>query len=317
MQNKLTRWAQLAISISLLTYLFYHIDFSRITAIAANLQSSLILKATLLSIIATVACKSLLVANLLHGSFKGKFFRLIVINLKLRYFSIILPRPAVSALRWYMYSTLCDAKKAFAILSIESYTYITVMLATGLIAIKIDPRASSTHTYYLATALAALCILPLTLRLTVKFKKKFLGFSYKTRFTAAANIIDRLTTLLQYLNEQSLKPKTIYFTLLLSLISFLLFIGSSFLLAESLELKISIISLTWIRALIMVLTMLPITLGGIGIREAGFVYFFSAYDISSEEALSYSLSTYFIQLIIAFLGAATEFSQRIITYAKR
>jgi len=57
----------------------------------------------------------------------------------------------------------------------------------------------------------------------------------------------------------------------------------------------------------MFIAMTPITIGGIGLREAGFVSLFSLYGITLEEAIIYSFATYGIQLMIASIGGIIEF----------
>lgn len=61
----------------------------------------------------------------------------------------------------------------------------------------------------------------------------------------------------------------------------------------------------YIMPLVSVLTMLPVTFGGIGLREGGFLYFYSKYGICSETILAVSILYYVvIMLVPAFVGSA-------------
>ena len=52
---------------------------------------------------------------------------------------------------------------------------------------------------------------------------------------------------------------------------------------------------------IIVLTMLPISISGIGVREVSFAYFFSHVGVSNEQAVSISLAV-FLLILIGNLG---------------
>ncbi|MCK4822914.1 flippase-like domain-containing protein, partial [bacterium] len=62
--------------------------------------------------------------------------------------------------------------------------------------------------------------------------------------------------------------------------------------------------------IISVLTMLPISLNGIGIREGAFVFFFTKVGISSAQALSMSILTYTIVLLASLIGGLIYAARR-------
>ncbi len=102
---------------------------------------------------------------------------------------------------------------------------------------------------------------------------------------------------------QLLKNKqTVVFVLLISLL--LQFIGMNILviLAKDMGLSPPPSFYYAIFPLVTLMTFLPISLNGIGIRETGFAYFLSLKDIPMEKALILSLSFFAIQVAAALVG---------------
>ena len=83
-------------------------------------------------------------------------------------------------------------------------------------------------------------------------------------------------------------------------------IGNLSRLAQDLELGVSIYAMAWIRSLVFLLTLIPITVGGIGVREAAFVGFLQLYGVPAAEALAFSFVVLAIQLAIGALGGGLE-----------
>lgn len=76
-----------------------------------------------------------------------------------------------------------------------------------------------------------------------------------------------------------------------------------FIISLSINIKLSIIYFFILIPVILTVTMLPITLGGIGLREGGFVFLFSRFGgVLPEKALTLSILGYFISVIFAIFG---------------
>lgn len=92
----------------------------------------------------------------------------------------------------------------------------------------------------------------------------------------------------------------------LSTLIYLLYFLHCYLLARLAHINISYMNIIFFISLTNLLSMLPITILGIGTREASIVYFFSLLSLSTEMALVYSfllfLSFYVFSSIVAFIG---------------
>ena len=87
---------------------------------------------------------------------------------------------------------------------------------------------------------------------------------------------------------------------LLTLLSYLIFFTQCFLLALALDLSINFILLTLIMAITNLISFIPITVSGLGTREAILILLFSLIGFDSEYAVSYSI----IIFSVFYIGGA-------------
>ncbi|NOQ64247.1 MAG: flippase-like domain-containing protein [Methyloprofundus sp.] len=90
----------------------------------------------------------------------------------------------------------------------------------------------------------------------------------------------------------------------IQLIGLSIVIGLGTLLAIKLSWSFYIVCWT----LITLATLLPISINGLGVREAGFVYLFQTQGIDSEQAITLSLLTFLIPLLASLFGLLPFFS---------
>lgn len=77
---------------------------------------------------------------------------------------------------------------------------------------------------------------------------------------------------------------------------------SAYIIARSLNINISFFDITLIISIVWVVTAIPITLSGVGVRELSMVYFMSLYGINPASATALSIYLYIITLFLGFLG---------------
>lgn len=103
------------------------------------------------------------------------------------------------------------------------------------------------------------------------------------------------------------KPEIFISVFTYSLVYQLLSILISFFIAWSVGLSPNIIHFLVIVPTVWFCTMLPISFGGLGVREVSFVYFLSFVGYTSEESAIVSLGTYFTLILSAAIGAVIMF----------
>jgi uncharacterized membrane protein YbhN (UPF0104 family) len=94
--------------------------------------------------------------------------------------------------------------------------------------------------------------------------------------------------------------------LLLAICHQLLGLLSLYMLAQALQLDVSFAALGWIRSLVALAMFLPISIGGLGVREATFIALLVPYGITTEDALTLSLLVFARGLVFAIAGGIIE-----------
>ena len=97
------------------------------------------------------------------------------------------------------------------------------------------------------------------------------------------------------------KKQIIYFLIYLS-IGWLFYFSSRYFIALSLGLDLSFFNISIISILIAIVTILPISVAGLGTREVAVIYLFSLFGLNKEIALLFSLLVFTIDILAVSLG---------------
>jgi len=90
-------------------------------------------------------------------------------------------------------------------------------------------------------------------------------------------------------------------------------IGSYFFLARAVGIELTYIELGWIRSIVLLAAILPLSFaGGLGIREVTLVALMATYGIQVETALAFSLLLFVRGLILGLIGGVIEFVQTLL-----
>lgn len=104
--------------------------------------------------------------------------------------------------------------------------------------------------------------------------------------------------LIRYLSD----IRTLMVVFLCSVIFNGLVVLSSWFVAGALGLNLSMVDLMVVVPLVVLLTLIPFSLNGLGIREGGFIFFLSPLGVSTTEAMAYSLSNYLLMILLSVAG---------------
>lgn len=121
----------------------------------------------------------------------------------------------------------------------------------------------------------------------------------RVKLGAIAARFAKVQTLLRQFSKD--RPALIYSMGL----SFLLQLGIvlyHFLIAQQLSISVSFLALVVFIPIIVVITLLPISLGGLGLKEGLWIYLFSRVGLSSEEALLLSLTVTLLGWLLSIPG---------------
>jgi glycosyltransferase 2 family protein len=93
----------------------------------------------------------------------------------------------------------------------------------------------------------------------------------------------------------------------LSVMAHLVGIVCYWLIAQSLDMELSLLVIAWIRSGMMLVTLLPVTIAGLGVREVAALMLLQHYGVESDIAVAFSMLVFAATVVgIALLGGLTE-----------
>ena len=92
-----------------------------------------------------------------------------------------------------------------------------------------------------------------------------------------------------------------------SLVMHLFIVLTFYFVAKSLELDILLVTMGWVRSAVTLITMLPVTIGGIGLRENAMLFFLTPYGVQEAQAVALAFLIFiFVLLIPGLFGGLLE-----------
>ncbi len=226
-----------------------------------------------------------------HGlGFKGKWSTYLGYYFVGMYFNLFLPTSIGGDLLKVLFLSREDKKRLKATYSVlaDRVFGLAAMFLLGSTAVIADPSALPHH---LRTILLIVSVAVLAIPLCLLFVNRVIKNQWR-------EIGKRVDISLQLLKNK----KVVGSALLLSLI--LQFIGMGIIVIMAKDMELTPASSFYFAAypMIALLTFLPISLNGIGIREGGFVFFMNLKGVPIEKALTLSFSFFAVQVAAALMG---------------
>jgi uncharacterized membrane protein YbhN (UPF0104 family) len=206
------------------------------------------------------------------------------------YFNLFLPTSVGGDVLKMHFISRGEPKKLRATYSIlaDRLFGLTAMLLLGAGAVLIG-HGILPHYFEHLLCVVGICIIASLLGLPI---------AYKLLSSIWPEIGKRLAVLLVFWE----KPKALFAALSLSFILQALGMGAVALLAKDMGLDPPVVFYFAAFPMVAILTILPISFNGIGIREGGFIFFLGLKGISAEKALTLSLSFFAIQVMASLIG---------------
>ncbi len=136
--------------------------------------------------------------------------------------------------------------------------------------------------------------------------RKFLKLVKKS-FHRTVIIVDQCLRLIDAWKCYLGKPFVLLKSLLLGIVFQFICVCINLVFAKSLNINISFFDWCWIFGVITIIIFLPVTIGGVGLREGGFVFLLGTFGVPAEKALALSLSIFGLQLFGALIGGIVDF----------
>jgi uncharacterized protein (TIRG00374 family) len=128
------------------------------------------------------------------------------------------------------------------------------------------------------------------------------------RFGLPDRAVDHLGRFLEVLHTYSRNPGVILLSVAVGAVYQLLCVGLTAVLAAGLGIEVSFIDLCWVFGVISVLLFLPISIGGLGVREGGFVGLLAVLGVAGDQAMALSLACFGVEVVQGLAGLAVHLS---------
>ena len=234
------------------------------------------------------------------------------INLITNFYGLFLPGSiAGGAIRWYKLSQPQKMRvEALAAIGFNRVTNLLVLVIIGVGFWMMDVQAKDFHylnwvVFLIFAFVLLLYIILVNHRLyavisTIVFNPVRFYFVPRIFY----NLFDKIIRAVSQFHDFSFYAKLR--VLGLSLGWHILNIVGWFFLAQSLGLSLTALNLGWIRSCINIITLLPLTIAGLGVREGALIVLLQPYGIDLKDALSLSLLIFSVQLLWGTIGGMIE-----------
>lgn len=303
-RHRILTWGAIraVISLGLLLAVLQRIDLKSVMQVARSAEIGWLLCALMLAaagrLFAAYRWYLLLQGKNSEATF-GRVLKLVFISSLLGMF---MPgQIGVEALRVYgMSKTTSDSALAVSSVLLERVLAISVLTLLVIVSLWLAPVALPPQVsiavwiwFLLLTLMIILLMHPAPRSL---FERLLKGRFLATMRTRLQNFYRSLDT---YKNE----PKLLAISLLAAVVSMAFRISPTILIAWALDVDIPLIYFVIFLPIIHFVVQVPISLGGLGVRETSFVYFLGLVGVSSEKAFTLSIVVYAVTLITVLPAA--------------
>lgn len=231
------------------------------------------------------------------------------VNLATAFYSLVLPGDlSTGAVRWYKLSRPTgQGTEIFAAIVFQRLVNTLLIVCLGLIALLIDHPFARGELLWPVLLVTSGSVALVAMILSRRVGDTVEGVIMLALGKAPASFQTRATKILSVFVSYRFVPKrTLMLIILLSvgdtLLSILLFVATS----KALNLALPVLTLIWIRSLVLLIQLVPLSISGLGLREGALVFLLPNYGVADETALCFSLILFSYTLLFGLLGGVLE-----------
>lgn len=299
---------QAAVSLGLLAYLLWDIPFASLYQVAAGASVPLVLAGMVATVVAHWLDSVQMMWALTRQKIAAGSGTVLRINLISMFYSLFLPTMiAGGAIRWYHFSRLENKPtEALAAILFNRVFETLLLVSIGMVALLADLRTKVDIDIGLILLLAV--ILALGTYLIAFNRRVHLWMNrllcHKAVPATARSAARRLLEALERFDRLDAAFQVRLFSL--GLFRQLVAAGLIMVFVRALDIDIGFATVAWIRSLVAVLTLMPFSIAGLGIREATFVVVLAEFGVSAERALLLSLLLFARTVVYGLIGGLFE-----------
>lgn len=317
MSTRRTLWIliRIIIAFGILYYLFIKIPYQDVVVSLSSANLQYLIPGLLVSILGHLIIGLRLKILTDEQGMSISIYQIFEINISTTFYRMFLPGGA-GAIRFYKLSSL-DNKRAetLAALALDRIVATIALCLVGLLFWFLYFPSDSN---YIALSMSLLLSGLILFSFIIYFNK---GAESAIKILDILNIdyvasrIKKVFFALNRFRNLSSRSITIIFTV--SIIMQMLGIGVYYLLAKSLGIEVSFLAMGWIRCVVVLISMIPISIAGLGIREGSLILLLRPFGILDEEALAFSLLVFAVNVVlVGFIGGLIEGEKLLLSKSK-
>ncbi len=296
------------VAFSILYYLFNQIPVSNVISAMASAKLKYLIVAFFITILSQLIASYRLKFFTDKQGISLSSFQVFEINLATIFYGLFLPGGNLTggAIRFYKLS-INDKKitEAFASLASDRITATIALCIVGIVFWLIHLPSNSE---YIIMGMAIILFALILLCVILVIGKKIVQVSKIIDLRSESFISSILRKFFDVIDRfRNYSIPSIAFIFILSVISQIFGVVAYYILALSLDIDISFFAMGWIRCAVVIVTMIPISLSGLGIREGALLLLLRPYGIQEDEALAFSLTVFTVTTImVGLIGGLLE-----------
>lgn len=291
----------------LLYYVFSQIGLDTVIGAIDNADIQLLCIAFLVAVIVQLIVSYRL--KRLTDMYDLNFSALLVfeVNLATRFYGLFLPGGNFTALLIRIFKFTRErsqiASVVMSLLADRIVATLSLCILGLLFWVLVQPRPDSL--WLITFTLATMGCLVLTYILFIQLFSHEAGRITRILQRLSPALWEKLTGILKNSNQEGRKilPNSLW----LSVAAHLLGIVGYWLVAQSLDMTLTLLMIAWIRSGIILVTLLPITIAGLGVREVAALLLLQQYGVEPDVIIAFSMLVFATTILgIGLLGGLAE-----------
>jgi uncharacterized protein (TIRG00374 family) len=292
---------------ALLGWFLYRSDVGRVFQTLASLSVLRFFFSTLL-IVTAVYVNSIKWSFILPEHPLPKLFQL---NLIGQYYSIVLPGQlgGEAAKAYLLGKGQRDAERVLASILFDKITGILGLFLIGIVGLVFTTAALPAGLVWIlliGIAVGVAALFSFRSGVLYGWVSTSLG-SLRKRINKLEGFLGRMSRLVDEWHLYSKKPRLLFASILIGAFYQIIGVLINVLLSRGVGIHLGFLDWCWIQAIISLVLLLPITVGGLGVREGSLVGILGWMGIASEKALALSLSLSGLVIIMAVIGGISDY----------
>lgn len=308
-QKNLKILFKIVVSVGLIIWLLFNIDLAQILRLCKDANWHFLV---LIAPIIFIACIFINVLRwkliLKQQEINSPFWQLFAIYIKGTFLSSFLPGGITTGDIYRMYSLGRDTgKKALSISSVLMERAIGVFSLLTLSLVSLYYSIFITNNEIFVPLVIPVLFMTALFSTVSAFSIIFIKRGYFNKIKSNNSIMLKLQNFINTIPNYFSNKTILVEAFLLSLLFQFTIVVWTYAVSYAMDISISFLVLCVTIPLINLLTILPLSIGGIGVRETAYVFFLVPFGLEPSEAISISLISVLLQTVLRLLAGAVFF----------